>query len=283
MKLIWIPILIFVSGCASGLKKSHKDFNYKAVEASEMRGECKLSSESKLKKSVEMAGICLARKKYEKVHEIALHIRSLDEKSPWGYYFDSLYFSKKGYKSPALWYAKKALERNKRNALMHYQVGRAYYELDDKTYALSHFEKANQLDDSLEENRLFLAKTYLSNKMYKKANIEFSKIKSRKYDFDKNLGLYLSSMQLQDYQRALSHIREISSRKYDNQNYVHLAFLYSKVGEIEKALDTYKYVLKQNKWQNTTHTKQQISDKIRELKVQKRAIANAKQNKEKKK
>ena len=89
-------------------------------------------------------------------------------------------------------------------------------------------------------------------------------------------------MQLGEYKLALSTIKSINKSKYSNSDYLNLAFLKEKVGKTDQALDAYKYVLKSNKWKNTSHTKAQITDKIRELEVQLRAVANVKSTKGKK-
>ena len=123
--IVYIGLLSLLIGCASsGKKSSYKNLSYRVVDASSAaRGKCEFQADFDLKTAINKAATCFAEKNYPTTHLLAVHIRSLDEKAPWGYYFDSLYFASKEHHNQALWYAKKALERDYKNALLHFQLG----------------------------------------------------------------------------------------------------------------------------------------------------------------
>lgn len=237
--------------------------------------------ESKEQKAIVAAlNACVAKKDWGKVNELAMHLRSVDEASPWGYYFSSIASEQVKNIPESMWFIQKALDRETQNALFQYQMGRLLLIQDMQADAFVRFKEALRIDPDHFEANAIVAKIYFNNKVYDQALKHYEVFLSEENSDEALHAAYISAMQTNDYVKSLNYLRKIPQNKMTTDTRLDLAFLYEKTNNLEKAVETYESVLKQNNEKNTSFDSRQVSDKIKELRTQLRTIAAAKEEKE---
>jgi tetratricopeptide (TPR) repeat protein len=229
---------------------------------------------------VAILNACVAKQDWSKVNEHALYLRSLDEKSPWGYYYSSLSSESTNNIPESMWFIQKSLDRDTNNAMFQYQLGRLLLKQNMQADAFVRFKEVLRLDPDHVQANATVAKIYFNNKVYDLALKHYEIYLSDEKSEEAYNACYISAMQLNDYVKSLDYLRKIPRAKHTMTNRMDMAFLYEKTDNLEKAIEIYEDVLKQNKDKNTSLEMQQVSDKIKELRTQLRTIAAAKEEKE---
>lgn len=229
---------------------------------------------------VAVLNACVAKKDWQKVNDLALYLRSLDERSPWGYYFSSISSEANSNMPESMWFIQKALDRDTNNAMFQYQLGRLLLIQGKEADAFVRFKEVLRFDPEHVEANALVAKIYYNNKVYDQALKHYEIYLSEEKSSEAIMACYLSSMQLNDYVKSLSYLRKIPRSQLTTENRLDMAFLYEKTNDLEGAVEIYEDVLKQNKDKNTSFDSRQVSDKIKELRTQLRTIAATKEEKE---
>ncbi|MCB0348388.1 MAG: hypothetical protein KDD37_06105 [Bdellovibrionales bacterium] len=229
---------------------------------------------------VAVLNACVAKKDWSKVNELSLYLRSLDEKSPWGYYYSSLSSEATKNMPESIWFIQKALDRETANAMFQYQYGRLLLQQGLEADAFVRFKEALRVDPEHIEANAIVAKIYFNNKVYDQALKHYEIVLSDQRSEEAVMASYICAMQMGSYAKSLDYLRKIPRSKYTTENKMDLAYLYEKTDDLKRAVEVYEDVLKQNSNKNTSTEYRQVSDKIKELRTQLRTIAAAKEEKE---
>lgn len=289
MKYIQITfIFAFAVSCGgTGQKRTANNsknamkYQAKKIESFSV-GDCpSMKIDSKEPKAiVAVLNACVAKKDWSKVDELALRLRSIDEKSPWGYYYSSLSSEVAKNMPESIWFIQKALDRETANAMFQYQYGRLLLMQGLEADAFIRFKETLRVDPEHIEANAIVAKILFNNRVYEEALKHYETFLSKEKSDEAIFACYVSAMQIGAYVKSLDYLSKIPRSKHTMENKMDLAFLYEKTNNIEAAVKVYEDVLKQHNTKNTSIEYRQVSDKIKELQTQLRTIAAAKEERE---
>jgi tetratricopeptide (TPR) repeat protein len=283
-----ISILVLTISCggtaqkkAGSSPKNAMKYQAKKVESFSANDCLQTKVETKDPRAVvAILNACVAKKDWNKVNDLALYLRSLDERSPWGYYYSSVSSEANSNMPESMWFIQKALDRDTNNAMFQYQLGRLLLIQGKEADAFVRFKEVLRFDPDHVEANALVAKIYYNNKVYDQALKHYEIVLSDEKSNEAIVACYVSAMQLNDYVKSLNYLRKIPRAQMTTEIRLDMAFLYEKTNDIAGAVEVYEDVLKQNKDKNTSFDSRQVSDKIKELRTQLRTIAAAKEEKE---
>lgn len=144
VNLAGVPVPTYKESVGATLVSQHRSYTSCPRDATSWQ-------KHEWRKLIPLANACAKSGDWRRVDDIGQHLSVQAHSTPWGPYYLSLSASARKDYPRAVWLLQLAQKKAPKEGLLHYQLGRIYWEMEDEVGALKEFTLASDLNSDLTE------------------------------------------------------------------------------------------------------------------------------------
>ena len=228
---------------------------------------------------LEASNACVVEKNWSKVETLGQILADNHPTSPWGFYYLALAAEAKSDNLRALWMLEKAGSIDKNLAAVHYQKGRVLAKNNETGAAMAAFQKALELENELPEASSFVAKVFLKDRDFPRAEKYFRMVlKAEPFNRDALAGVAHCRREAGDFKIAMDYWERVISKnsKDFEARYNKAQILEVHLKKIDEALLEYQFLsglVRENKGSVEFDLNHKIKNLEKLVKSQKQELA----------